>query len=107
MRPAPNSVVWQLTETKGNIMTKPQREALARVNAAVPMATMEEYEAMSPHNREKVRKGFSEGFDADGVPQIKLEAVRVKYRIAAYLSVNGLATVTYTHRRDYAYMIPK
>jgi len=84
-------------------MTKPQREALARVNAAVPMATMEDYEAMSPWNREKVRSGF----DADGVPQIKLQAVRVQSRIAAYLSVNGLATVTYTHRRDYAYMTPK
>ena len=88
-------------------MTKPQREALARVNAAVPMATMEEYEAMSPYRREKVRKPWSAGFDANGVPQIKLQPVMVKYRIAAYLSANGLATITYTHRRDYCFMVPK
>ena len=84
-------------------MTKPQREALARVNAAVPMATMDQYEAMSPLAREKVRSGF----DAEGVPVIKLQAVMVRFSVAKVLLSLGLVSVTFSHRKQYAYLIPK
>ena len=84
-------------------MTKVQRQALDRVNAAAPMVTQVEYAAMSPFHQEKVRQGF----DADGAPVIKIQGVHVKYHTAQYLVANGYAVSTYTHRRDYAYLIPK
>jgi hypothetical protein len=84
-------------------MTKPQREALARVNAAVPMATVEEYDEMSPLAREKVRSGF----DADGAPVIKLQPVMVRFSVAKALLSLGLVSVTFSHRKQYAYLIPK
>ena len=87
-------------------MTKAQREALTRVNAAQPMATLDEYEAMSSYQREGVRKRFGRGYDADGIPQIRLQGVRVSYKVAQFLVARGFALATYSYRRSYAILIP-
>lgn len=87
-------------------LTPAQRLALAEVvEKAVPCCSMEEYEAMAPILRERVRSGFATAEDGTRTPIIRVKSTIVSTTVARTLARLGLAQPLHTHR-NITTMIP-